>query len=264
MLVRQSLNSWRLGEWILSVALLISIVAGVLWAIFTLTELADNTVLSIFAYKGIQAHYLTINLLTTVFIALGLIVITQDDLRRDLERLASYDALTGVLTRRVILNLLDKAMATVARHGQPMALMIIDLDYFKRINDNFGHRVGDAVLVQVMKAIEGALRKDTFLGRYGGEEFLVIMPDTNQAQLMEVSERIRRVSAETEIRHQDQTIHCTISIGGLIIDADNVHLLHDPVTYADRALYQAKVQGRDQVVIADRALITAAAQSEPT
>ncbi|MCX4187507.1 GGDEF domain-containing protein [Methylophaga sp. OBS4] len=264
MLVRQSLNSWRLGEWILSVALLVSIVAGVLWAMFMLTGLDDTTALSILAYQGTQAHYLTINLLATVFIALGLIVITQDDLRRDLERLASYDALTGVLTRRVILNLLDKAMATVARYGQPMALMILDLDHFKHINDNFGHRVGDAVLVQVMKAIEGALRKDTFIGRYGGEEFLVIMPDTNQAQLREVSERIRRVTAETRIRHQDQTIHCTISIGGLIIDADNVHLLYDPVTYADRALYQAKVQGRNQVVIADAEYLSTAVLSEPT
>jgi len=245
-LFREPVRQWRLGEWILSMSMLISVSTALIMAA---SQIHGSEYLSILAYQGAQAHYLTVNLLATVFIAFGLIVITQDNLRRDLERLASYDALTGVLTRRVILSLLDKSIAKVSRNGQPLALMMIDLDHFKRINDTYGHRVGDQVLTEIMASIEGALRKDTYIGRYGGEEFLVVMADTNIEQLVEVSERIRRVAAETVIASQQQTIQCTISIGAMIIDATNADSLPDPVTRVDKALYQAKVQGRNQVVI---------------
>ena len=251
LLFRQPVQHWRLGEWILSVALLISIFAALTRAVLIFADVDANTSSSILGYGGAQANYLTINLLATVFIAFGLIVITQDDLRRDLEQLASYDVLTGVLTRRVILSLMDKTIANVKRHGRPMALLMIDLDHFKRINDNFGHRVGDKVLAEVIHAVESALRKDTYLGRYGGEEFLIVMPETNYQQLLEVSERIRRVAAKTRVAYQDQSIHCTISIGALIIEASNVARIQDPLTLVDKALYQAKLQGRNQVVITD-------------
>lgn len=248
LLCREPIRQWRLGEWILSMSMLIS-VSTVL--VISISQLQGSEQLSILAYQGPQAHYLTINLLATVFVAFGLIVITQDHLRRDLERLASYDALTGVLTRRVILSLLDKSIAKVSRSGRPLALLMIDLDHFKRINDTYGHRVGDQVLTEILAAIEGALRKDTYIGRYGGEEFLVVMPDTNIEQLLEVSERIRRVTTETPVVCQEQTINCTISIGAMIIDVANADSLRDPVTRVDKALYQAKVQGRNQVVIED-------------
>ncbi len=250
MISRQSMRSWRLGEWILSVSLMMSVIAAILRALTALVEPETTAAMSILSYQGAQAHYLTVNLLATVFIAFGLIVMTQDNLRRDLERLASYDALTGVLTRRVILDLLDKSIAKVSRTGRPLALMMIDLDHFKRVNDNYGHRVGDRVLSKIIDAVESALRKDTYIGRYGGEEFLIVMPDTSYEQLLEVSERIRQIAAKTIIHHQRSTIQCTISIGAVIIDASNVDSLSDPVTLADNALYQAKQQGRNQVVVA--------------
>lgn len=250
MLWRQPIRTWRLGEWIFSVSLLVSVIAAILRALTALVESETAMAMSILSYQGTQANYLTINLLATVFIAFGLIVMTQDNLRRDLERLASYDALTGVLTRRVILDLLDKSMAKVSRTGQPLAVMMIDLDHFKRINDNFGHRVGDRVLTKVIDAVESVLRKDTYIGRYGGEEFLIVMPDTSLEQLLEVSERIRQMAAKTVVHFQQSTIQCTISIGALIIDATNIDSLTDPVTHADKALYQAKQQGRNQVVVA--------------
>lgn len=249
MLWRQPIKSWQLGEWVLSVALLVSVVAALLRALTTLMETDAVAALSILSYQGLQAHFLSINLLAVIFIAFGLIVMSQDSLRRDLERLASYDALTGVLTRRVILDLLDKSMAKVSRTGRPVAVMMIDLDHFKRVNDSYGHRVGDSVLTQVIAAVERVLRKDTYIGRYGGEEFLIVMPDTTHEQLLEVSERIRQAAASTIIRHEQSNIHCTISIGALIIDTANVDSLTDPVTLADRALYQAKQQGRNKVVI---------------
>lgn len=244
MLFQETVKQWRLGEWMLSLSLLTSVITALILA---LNQTLSSEVLTIMAYQGAQAHYLTVNLLATVFIAFALIIITQDRLRQDLERLASYDSLTGVLTRRVILSLLDKSLAKVSRGGHPLALMMVDLDHFKRINDSYGHRVGDQVLTDVLMVIEGALRKDTYIGRYGGEEFLIIMPDTNIEQLREVSERIRRVVAETPVIAEGKTIHCTISIGAMIIDAKNVHHMQDPVTLVDKAMYQAKVQGRNQV-----------------
>lgn len=250
MLYRQSMSSWRLGEWMLSLSLLASIVAALLRAFVAYVDTASLAASSILNFHGVQAHFLTVNLLSTVFMAFGLIVISQDSLRRDLERLASYDALTGVLTRRVILNLLDKSIAGVVRSGRPLAVMMIDLDHFKRINDNFGHRTGDRVLADITAAIEGALRKESYIGRYGGEEFLVVMPDTSAAELVEVSERVRQVAAKTCIRHQQERIQCTISIGALIINSHNADSLQDPLILADKALYQAKIQGRNQVVIA--------------
>ena len=264
MLSRQPFRTWRLGEWVVSVSLLISVMAAILRALTALLNTESPSAMSILSYQGVQAHYLTINLLATVFIAFGLIVMTQDNLRRDLERLASYDALTGVLTRRVILDLLDKSMAKVSRTGQPLAVMMIDLDHFKRINDNYGHSVGDSVLEKIITAVESVLRKDTYIGRYGGEEFLIVMPDTSHEQLLEVSERIRQAAAKTLIRHQQSTIQCTISVGALIIDASNVDGLSDPVTQADKALYQAKQQGRNQVVIAGPAPGQSILQTEST
>lgn len=261
LLIQGPVRQWRMGEWILSVSLLVSVFTAVVTAI---SQIQSQEHLSVLAYQGAQANYLTINLLATVFIAFGLIVITQDNLRRDLERLASYDALTGVLTRRVILSLLDKSIANVSRSGRPLALMMVDLDHFKRINDNFGHRVGDQVLSEIVAAIGSALRKETYIGRYGGEEFLVVMPDTNTEQLLEVSERIRHVAAETPVIAQEQTIHCTISIGAMIVDASNVDSLQDPVGLADKALYQAKLQGRNQVVLETGKLGTVSVGADST
>lgn len=252
LLSHQRIRSWRLGEWILAASLLVSVLTALVRAAILIFYPQTGAEASVLNYQGQQAHYLTVNLLATVFIAFGLIVITQDSLRRDLERLASYDALTGVLTRRVILNLLDKSIAKVRRTGRPLALMMIDLDHFKRINDNFGHRVGDKVLAEIIAAVERALRKDTYIGRYGGEEFLVVMPDTSHEQLLEVGERVRRVAAGTVIAHPGGSIRCTISIGALIIDNSNVEQLQDPVTQADKALYQAKVLGRNRLVLVEK------------
>jgi diguanylate cyclase (GGDEF)-like protein len=247
---RRGIANWRLGEWILAVSLLVSVLAALGRAVLLQQMPALPADVSILSYHGPQSHYLMVNLLCTVFIAFGLIVMTQDRLKSDLERLASYDALTGVLTRRVILNLLDKSLAKVARTGRPLAVMMLDLDHFKRINDKYGHRMGDRVLADVISTVESALRKDTYIGRYGGEEFLVLMPDTSYEQLQEVSDRIRHVVAASPISLQAESINCTISIGALIIDSRSVESLQDPVTLADKALYQAKVQGRNQVVIA--------------
>lgn len=246
LLLQETIKQWRFGEWTVFMSMLISVSAAV---VLTINQVQSMAGISILGYQGAQAQYLTVNLLAIVFIAFGLIVITQDNLRRDLERLASYDALTGVLTRRVILSLLDKSVAKVSRSGRPLALMMIDLDYFKRINDNFGHRVGDQVLADIIVAVEGALRKDTYIGRYGGEEFLVVMPDTNIEQLLEVSERVRRVAEDTPVLTEHDMIHCSISIGAMIIDANNVSNVQDPITQVDKALYKAKVQGRNRVVI---------------
>lgn len=252
LLISDGVRHWRMGEWVLAASLIISLISELIRAVMTLLEIGQTSLDSIFSYEGLQAQFLVVNLISAVFIAIGCLVLIQNELKRDLEKIASYDALTGVLTRRVILNLLEKAQAKVMRNHHPLALMMIDLDHFKKINDTYGHRVGDEVLVKLISAIEGALRKDTYIGRYGGEEFLVIMPDTDKGQLIEVSERIRQVAYDTEI-NPVKKIHCTISIGAIIIDGANVYSISDPVSLADKALYEAKTRGRNQVLIANAA-----------
>ena len=255
LLGRREQQKWQLGELITGLALFIAVLAALIQIVDTIHSAMWFSEHSIFAFEGSQAISLIINLLAVIFIALGLIAMSQESLRRDLEKLASYDALTGVHTRRVILNVLDKSIAKVARTGHPLGLIMVDLDHFKDINDSYGHRVGDQVLTTLVHAIEGVLRKDTYIGRYGGEEFLIIMPDTDKAQLDEVCERVRSAAEKTQIKVSHQQIICTVSLGALTLDGDNVEYITDPIVLADKALYQAKQRGRNQYVIMENSVI---------
>lgn len=248
-------RSWRIGEWMLVAALSISLIAVLVRSVMTLIGM-DGDAVSIFAEQGIVSVLLMVNLVSVIFIAISLIVLVQDKLRKDLENIASHDALTGVLTRRVILDLMEKSLARVRRTQQSLGLLMLDLDHFKEINDNYGHRVGDQVLVSIVDAINQVLRSESYFGRYGGEEFLVILPDIEEDELKEVAERVRVEASKTQTHINHHVIQCTISIGAMVVDKDNIRYIQDPIMSADKALYQAKVQGRNQVVFAGHHLLT--------
>ena len=243
------LKSWQAGEWIVAVALLVSVFAGLLRGLESLLYQLDIAESSIFAYQGSQAFYLLVNLLALVFIALGLIVLSQDRLRADLENIAAHDALTEVQSRRLILQLLDKLLGSVGRQGMPLAILMVDIDHFKQVNDQYGHRAGDEVLVSVVRTLERNIRKDAFIGRYGGEEFLLLLPDTDARQLELIAERLRQLVARSSHDYRGQLIRVTISIGAMVVSKDNVGEFDDPLMLADKALYAAKKQGRDCVII---------------
>lgn len=173
---------------------------------------------------------------------------THKRMEKKLRHLAATDALTGLANRRQFLEQMILALARHLRHGTPTALLMLDLDWFKQVNDNHGHAAGDAVLKHYAKVIQSSLRNIDLLGRLGGEEFGILLPDTDSIGAYEFAERIRHVAAAQPARLQAKEIAVTFSIGVATF------MRHDPSTdvilaRADQALYRAKANGRNRVEV---------------
>lgn len=164
-----------------------------------------------------------------------------------MEQLATTDSLTGILNRRFFLQQVNKELERSQRYGNPFSLLIVDIDHFKKVNDTYGHSAGDAVIIDVTKVIQKALRKVDILGRYGGEEFIIFLPETNYQNAIHVGERIRKTIEKTQTIYENKKIMCTISLG-----ISNFHpndkTFDDVFKRADTALYQAKNEGRNRVI----------------
>lgn len=165
-----------------------------------------------------------------------------------LQKLAANDPLTGVYNRRFGLIRLQEEFARAVRSQTPVGLMMIDIDHFKAVNDTYGHTVGDKVLVNMTRITKMALREGDQLIRYGGEEFLVIMPGASRHDCEFVAERLIRMVAESVIQHGEQQIHITVSAGNSSYPETEVSQVNELVSTADAALYQAKEQGRNRFV----------------
>ena len=165
-----------------------------------------------------------------------------------LEKQALLDPLTGVLNRRGLSEVLERENAQAVRKGASLAVLMVDLDHFKRFNDRYGHAVGDAVLRQTCIRLEACLRAGDVLGRFGGEEFVVLLPDTDDAAARRAAERLRAELSESAMEIGELRLDLTASFGGKVgaMEGDATGLLRA----ADAALYQAKEQGRNRVVFA--------------
>jgi len=164
--------------------------------------------------------------------------------QREAEKMAETDPLTNVYNRRKFSQLLDQEIERVERYNKSLAVVLLDIDHFKRINDTFGHDAGDSVLKKISRLIRENIRSVETLARYGGEEFVIILPETNLKKAMTAAERIRRV---IERKSFDKLGHITISAGVSIFEeGDNKHSI---VKKADRGLYIAKREGRNRVSI---------------
>jgi two-component system cell cycle response regulator len=159
-----------------------------------------------------------------------------------LEALLREDALTGLLNRRAILTQLAGMVSGARRHGHPLSIGILDLDAFKAINDEHGHHVGDDVLVAAVRAMRAHLRAEDQLGRLGGEEFLMLLPDTASAAARSVAEKLR-----TEVAAAPAPVPVTVSVGVATWAQETPEQL---LRRADAALYRAKEGGRDRVMAA--------------
>lgn len=161
--------------------------------------------------------------------------------------LADHDALTGLLNRRALVARLHESVAQARPQHQPLALIFLDMDHFKSVNDRYGHQTGDACLRAVAAAIADELRPTDSLGRYGGEEFVALLPATTHEQAMAVGERIRRSIESLHVHARGNSLQTTISMGvaSLTGPADTAD---DLIARADAALYRAKTQGRNCVV----------------
>jgi diguanylate cyclase (GGDEF)-like protein len=165
------------------------------------------------------------------------------------ERLrADTDVLTGLSNHRCIQETLHRMFAYARRTGNPLAAVVLDLDYFKAINDTYGHAKGDEVLTRVGDAIRQTLRASDFAGRYGGEEFVVLLPDTDEAGAMTTAEKVRETLKGTTIPGLDYTITGSFGIAASNGGYDTPNQM---LAAADHALYRAKAGGRDTIETAD-------------
>ncbi len=186
---------------------------------------------------------------------------------RHLERLSSTDFLTGLLNRRRLVALAGQALATARRYRRPLSVAMIDLDFFKSINDRFGHTFGDRVLRRVAATMRDSFRDADILGRWGGEEFIVVMPETGVEGAVQACERLRRMIEGERLTTADGVeVGWTVSVGVAVAAApappdggieanDNGSLdqvLDGLIAAADTALYRAKDDGRNRVHLADR------------
>ncbi|SDN19020.1 histidine kinase N-terminal 7TM domain-containing diguanylate cyclase [Acetanaerobacterium elongatum] len=169
------------------------------------------------------------------------------DMMAELNLLASRDALTGVYNRRYFVELSQKELEKAKRHHRPLSMMIMDLDFFKQVNDRYGHQAGDAVLQKLADICRGSIRSADILGRYGGEEFVILLPDTTLEDSRMISERILANVASAVIHYEGQTIQITASIGLTGVDTVTNQNLDYFLKFADNALYLAKSDGRNCV-----------------
>lgn len=159
------------------------------------------------------------------------------------------DCLTGAVTRRHFLETAERECARAVRHGLPLSLLAVDLDHFKRINDEFGHAVGDAVLKSFVETVETFLRSTDVCGRIGGEEFCILLPQTDQAGAAALASRILAGVRGAPAHLPSRTLHYTASLGVSSLNAQNT-TIDSLLRSADRALYRAKLLGRDREELA--------------
>lgn len=167
-------------------------------------------------------------------------------LNNELEKLAQTDPLTGLANRRAILGLIEREVLRMERVTGPFSLLILDVDHFKKVNDTYGHDRGDAVLLEVTRRLLGSVRKQDLIARWGGEEFLVFMPETDIDGAAIKGESLRKVIADSAFVFDDVSLSVTISGGAVQHTLER--RIEESIQYADELLYRAKEQGRNRVL----------------
>jgi diguanylate cyclase (GGDEF)-like protein len=190
------------------------------------------------------------SVLYTITFAFLLLAMTKERGELRHKTAALVDSLTGLANRRAFLNDADALAQRQAKGGEPLAVLLADLDRFKTINDRFGHAIGDRVLQVFADTISRTLRAQDVSGRLGGEEFAILLPQTNAADAARVAERIRRSFSEDAKTVGVHAVASTVSIGVATTSASSA-IVTDLLAVADRALYRAKAEGRDRVVVID-------------
>jgi diguanylate cyclase (GGDEF)-like protein len=171
----------------------------------------------------------------------------QEDLLK-LQKLADTDFLTGLMNRRSFLTAADDAMQFCRRYQRGMATLMIDIDHFKKINDTHGHAAGDEAIKRIAEIVGRTIRTTDKAARFGGEEFVVLLREIDQATVLMLAERIRKTIEVTTIQSESGAIPATVSIGLALLD-ERDRDVQDMIERADRALYIAKKTGRNRVVL---------------
>jgi diguanylate cyclase (GGDEF)-like protein/PAS domain S-box-containing protein len=186
--------------------------------------------------------------LAQVFANQAAIAIENARLFEQVQRLAVTDPLTNLHNRRYFFEVAHREMERARRYQSPLSLIMIDIDHFKEVNDTHGHLIGDIVLRQIADRLRGQLREIDVLCRYGGEEFVIMLPDTALDAAYQVSERLRQAIVEKPIGAEEYLVQVTTSLGVAFM-SDECKQIDDLIRYADQALYQAKSAGRNQSIL---------------
>ena len=205
--------------------------------------------IDLFEQSTIQRVYLGTFSLGVLGLAIGFILLANARLREALEYMATRDPMTGAFNRRAFYTRAELEWARAERSRAPLAVITSDIDFFKKVNDTYGHHIGDLVIKDFSNRATGLLRKPDILARFGGEEFVILLPDTGLAEARHVAERVR---AEIET-HRDQKLpKYTVSLGvsvafGKTPSPKSTESVESLLSVADEALYRAKQGGRNRV-----------------
>ncbi|MCF8197974.1 MAG: GGDEF domain-containing protein [Sulfuritalea sp.] len=223
-------------------ALLIQTLAQVYRFVDAFSMPADDALMII---SPTQSVVVTTYAVCILMISIGVVLMATDRLRTELEHLASHDSLTGTLTRRALIDICEQEFERGKRKPRETSLLVMDLDHFKVVNDTYGHQVGDRVLVDFAARTKALLRRPDHLGRFGGEEFVALLPETSLDEAVIVAERVRAGVEQGDAKLPT----CTVSIGVAQSQPGDT-TLDALLARADAALYQAKAEGRNCVSIA--------------
>lgn len=189
------------------------------------------------------------------------LLVQNEEIRRGLESLANKDGLTGLMNRRHFMHSAEMELQRSQRYRRPVTVAMADLDFFKKLNDTYGHAAGDSVLKAFAERVREALRQSDLVCRYGGEEFAFLFPEISTAETAKLAERLRAACADNDVPLPDgRRVKVTVSIG--LADASECPI-EVALRYADEALYEAKRQGRNRVVISGAGVVTNPIQENP-
>lgn len=166
---------------------------------------------------------------------------------QQLEKLANRDGLTGLYNHRYFHEQLSKDFLRARRYHESLSCIFLDIDYFKKFNDTYGHQTGDIVLSTLGQVIRDTIRDSDFAARYGGEEFAIILYHTERQTALHVAERLRQTVEHCDVRDKDNVLRITISLGVATFPHEQIHNHRQIVECADKALYKAKKNGRNRV-----------------
>lgn len=255
------------GQWLLVAGLLLEAVVLGVRALVAISTHSEAT--NILQSSALQTLTFLATFSVVLVSSVGFVFMSRDRADENNRVLAALDPLTGVANRRSLIAALDRDVARAQRMREPMALMMVDIDHFKDVNDQYGHPAGDRVLCSVVNVLRQRVRAQDLVGRYGGEEFMVLLPDTGLTGAQQLARALCKAVEESRCPADGVPgpgIAVTVSIGvfgGRLESGDSWDML---IAAADRALYQAKNNGRNRVEVATglrRPSAQLAAQANP-
>ena len=236
------------GQYFVAIGLAPAIPVFAVRAFLAMTGQADKVM--VLASNQVQAVSFLVSIVSTMLVAIGMLIMSKERSESRNQLLAVQDQLTGLANRRSIDDTLSKEWARAGRHGKPLALVMLDLDFFKKYNDHYGHQAGDECLKSVANTLQhGAQRAGDLAARYGGEEFCVVLPSTEMKKAKEVAEDLCKAGQALNIYRDDlPTYNClTISLGVSSVVPQKSGSVESLVSSADQALYHAKENGRNKL-----------------